>query len=306
MLSAVLIRLGRRRGRPAPGLERLLLPIAVAVFVAATVVAFRNLPHVEGGVRWWLLALSGLVGVPLTVLLNAREYELSARVLGHRVPFLESARVSLIASAANQLPVPGSVLVRVRALRRLGSSYGKAGSSTAIVGLAWIAITGILAGAFQLSASRWGFGAALITIGLAVLMLSFGLMAPQVRIRSDRWALMRQIALVEAALVVVLAVRFSLALRALGFDVSASQAVALTISVVVASALGIFPGGLGIRELLAAGIGPLVGLPASVGLAATAVDRLTALVVLVLTSVVLYLVGFYRTPAPDPATGGEG
>jgi uncharacterized membrane protein YbhN (UPF0104 family) len=282
-----------------------MLPVAVAVFVAATVVAFRNLPRVEGGIRWWLLAASGLVGVPLTVLLNAREYELSARVLGHRVPFLESVRVSLIGSAANQLPVPGSVLVRVRALRRLGSTYGKAGSSTAIVGLAWVATTGLIAGAFQLSARRWGFGWVLLGVGAGVLLLSFGLLAVQVRDRANQLPMMFQIVAVETALVIVVGVRFFLALRALGFDVSASQAAALTISVVLASAVGIFPGGLGIRELLAAGIGPLVGLPASVALAATAVDRLTALVVLGFTSSVLFLAGFYRVPAKARRLDGE-
>jgi uncharacterized membrane protein YbhN (UPF0104 family) len=68
---------------------------------------------------------------------------------------------------------------------------------------------------------------------------------------------------------------------ALGFNVTVAQAAALTVSAVLATATGFFPGGLGIRELLAAGVSPLVRLSSLVGIAVSAVDRLGTLCVLV-------------------------
>jgi uncharacterized membrane protein YbhN (UPF0104 family) len=107
---------------------------------------------------------------------------------------------------------------------------------------------------------------------------------------------------VEAAFVTVAAFRLLLVLRALGFRVSIAQAAALAVSIVVAAAAGFFPGGLGLRELLAAGMSPLVGLPAAVGVLATAADRIVALVVLsILSLVVLWLF-----PGPrSPETSGQ-
>jgi hypothetical protein len=67
---------------------------------------------------------------------------------------------------------------------------------------------------------------------------------------------------------------------ALDVEADLAQVAALTISVVTASALGILPGGFGLRELAGAAIAPLVGLPAAVGVLVVAVDRLIGLPVL--------------------------
>src|SRR6202012_4641630 len=83
-------------------------------------------------------------------------------------------------------------------------------------------------------------------------------------------ATLARIAAVETGLVLVQAVRLALVLRGFGVSISPAQAVALALSGVVAAALGIVPGGLGLREALATGIGPVVGLPASVSLIGTA------------------------------------
>ena len=48
----------------------------------------------------------------------------------------------------------------------------------------------------------------------------------------------------------------------------------------LAAAAGILPGGFGLRELIAAALAPLVGLPASAGFAATAINRVMGIVVL--------------------------
>src|SRR3546814_15607990 len=77
-------------------------------------------------------------------------------------------------------------------------------------------------------------------------------------------AVLRRLVAVEAVSVLVKAVRLYLTLRALRFDPSLAQATSLSLAPVAASALGVFPGGLGIRALLSGLIAPALPLPPSV------------------------------------------
>jgi uncharacterized membrane protein YbhN (UPF0104 family) len=85
--------------------------------------------------------------------------------------------------------------------------------------------------------------------------------------------------------------RLLLTLWGLGYSASVTQGVALSLAGSLGSAVGFLPAGLGVRELLAAGIGPIVGLPAAVSLVATAVDRVLGLVVLAAITAVLVATG---------------
>ena len=76
---------------------------------------------------------------------------------------------------------------------------------------------------------------------------------------------------------------------ALGVEVSGGQALALTVSGAIASAAGIFPAGLGLREAMSAGVAALVDLPASVGFVAASIDRVLGLVVLGIATLALLL-----------------
>jgi uncharacterized membrane protein YbhN (UPF0104 family) len=277
---AFLTRLTRLRSSlRSPVMERLGLILALAIFAATTVVAYRGLPLHERAIHWPLLIFAAVVAVPAMIALNGVEYRLSARFLGHRVAFLQAARVGLIGTAANQLPIPGSALVRMRALNRLGSGYLRATASTAIVGLVWIGVTGLFAGGFILASGKVGLGAPLAGAGAIATVGGFLLLRSQVA-PAERLGLIARLVAVEVAFVAVSGLRYFLVLRALGVRASVAQALALTVSAVLAAAAGFFPGGLGLRELLAAGMSPIVGLPAAVGAVATAVDRAVSLVVL--------------------------
>ena len=120
---------------------------------------------------------------------------------------------------------------------------------------------------------------------------------------APRFMAMRIIA-TEALLVVVQAVRLALVLHGFGVRVSPAQAVALALSGVLAAALGVVPGGVGVREALASGIGPVVGLPASVSLVATAFDRIADLVVIGLAAVAITIFT-HASDDPVEVSGAE-
>ena len=64
--------------------------------------------------------------------------------------------------------------------------------------------------------------------------------------------------------------------------------------------MGFFPGGLGLRELLAAAIGPIVALPAASALLATGVDLLIQLPILAIAALTLTVI-----PAAEADPGPE-
>jgi hypothetical protein len=281
--------------------------LAATVFIGATALALRGLPPLDHPVRWPVLALATLAGVPMVVACNAAEYRVSAGLVGARVGLAPSIRVSVLASTANLLPVPGSAVVRTQALRAAGTSTGRAVSATGVVAVAWLGLTFAAAGALLVATGAApATGVLLLACGsgavaLAALAIVFGLRPP------DPAAAVARVLAVEAALVVVAAVRLWLVVRGLGFEASIGQATALSIAAVVASATGLLPGGLGVRELVAAGISPVVGLPASVGLAATAVARISELAVLAPWGMWLVLRPSPPAPvlAPTPAVAGR-
>jgi len=295
----------RQRAGRSPQTERLLLVAALALFAVLTWVAFQNLPELEQPVRWVPLILIGAIAAPAMAFLNALEYRVAGKILGHRIGLASAIRVSVIATAANRLPIPGAVLVRVGALKRLGSGYGKATSSTATVGLAWMGTSFLAAGVLQYPSGRWEIGTALLGAGIGAVALSYALM---------RWhappgsapGLMAELLLIELGAVLMPTVKFYVALHALGFPVSIAQSAALAVSIVVAASTGFFPGGLGLREAIAAGLSPLVGLPAAVGLLASAVTRVIGLVAFLLLAAVVLLVFGRETPAEARAEAAVG
>jgi uncharacterized membrane protein YbhN (UPF0104 family) len=295
-VAGVLGRLVRLRAAVASVGERKLLAVAVVLFVVASAVAASNLPPVET-VHWPVLLLLPLVGVPATVATNAWEYAVTARLLRHRVPPAEAARVSILSTAANLLPIPGAVLVRTRALRQRGSRLTPALSVTTLIGLAWVGVAGVLAGGLHLVVGERPFGAAVLALGVLVCAGTGVAVTRQAAVSASPADLATVVA-VEVVAVLVAAARLLLALWGLGYDASVTQALALSLAAVLGSAVGFLPAGLGVRELLAAGIGPLVGLPAAVSLVATAVDRLLGLVVLAGVAAVLVATGGHRSERP--------
>lgn len=277
-----------------------MLIASALLFIGVTTLAVANLPELKGSLSLGYLAAAALVGVPLTIGLNSLEFVVSGQIAGHRVRTGDAVRVALIGSAANNLPIPGAATVRVAWLRRSGSTYARALSATFVMGFAWLGTTAVLAGAAQL-AGKWSlFGTLLVVGGVTILIVDAVALRRLVSDPRRRRIIALKAITVETGFVLVLTLRYWLTLSAMGVEPSLNQAIALSLSVVLASAIGIFPGGLGLREVIAAGISPLVSLPASVGLLATAIDRLVALAMM--TLVTLGLVVLAKTGNRSPET----
>jgi len=268
------------RRAPSARTQRLLLAVAAVVFFVGGWLAFRSLDISFDELRWVPLIIAAVIGVPLTLVANTFEYLLSGRMLHHRMPFMPALRLTTISTAANLLPIPGAFLVRVQGLRSLGSRYGKALASTAVIGLVWIGVSCLLASVLLAVSGRWVAAIVLGAAGIPMLAGAWAWLKRAVPVPDERRRLAGLAVAVELFAVVTNAGRIVLILIGLGVDASLGQALVLAVSSSLAAAAGILPGGFGLREVIAAVLAPLVGLPASAGFAATAVNRVMGIVVL--------------------------
>lgn len=267
LLTAVEARL---RYRPPPAIRRLLLIGAIGVFLVGGAFSVHAVEVDPSDLRWIPLLASGIVGVPLTALGGALEYRAMASAAGRKVGLRRALRVTVLASAANLLPLPGSVLVRLKALTGGGSSLGRAAAVTGIVGFTWVAVSLAIAGGFVLAAGRpvlaTGFLFGALVTASSLLLLERG--------RPPWTSGTLSIVGVEVVIVAVAAFRTWLVL--LGLDAPATWSAAFLFPVAgsLTSAVGFLPGGMGVRELLSALLLPLAGVSASVGFLVSALHRL--------------------------------
>ena len=245
-----------------------LLPVAFVAFLGTAALAFAGLP--EGiEVHPWPLVVSALLVCPLSTVANAAEFAATAAIVGERVRPAEALRVAVVSSAANLLPLPGAVAVRTHRLRR-AAGVRRAFAVTAGAGICWLGTALVIAGVADLLDDGRGASVVAVVAGGACVAAS----AVMIRHRGWWWVLASEI-----GQVVVGAARLGLAVAALDVSVGVRQSLGLAVAPVAGSAVGILPGGLGVREAIAATIAALVDLPAAVGGAGAAIDRVLGLVV---------------------------
>jgi uncharacterized membrane protein YbhN (UPF0104 family) len=265
-----------------------LMIFAVVLFVVFTIVAFRHLPPIDKPIRWELILVAGLLVVPMITVLNALEFRLMAHFAEHHPPMLEILQVTILGSAANLLPVPGAVVVRLANLRKAGVRVTRGLNLTAIIGLTWVGAACVLGGVAEMF-SHGDFALIALAVGVGLLGIAIGMLA-RVLDRGDRFAGAVELLAIEGAFVLMQAFRLFLIASALRFNVSYAQSTTLVIAAVSAAAIGFLPAGLGAREAIAALLSPIVGIPAAVGLVITAVDRIVNLIVLLAFAAVVTLV----------------
>jgi len=301
-VARVLDRLSARTESPRG--RRISLGASAAVFAVAMVLSLKGLPEGPQDLVWWAIAVTGLVGIPALIVLSAVEYTASAGVLGHHVRLREALPIALYARAANLLPIPGAALVRMQALKRAGSSYGRAASVTMATALFWLG-GALLVGGLVLVPFHLLIALGFLAGGVVTCALGYVAVRSIVLRRDDdpgtREAVRRSAVLlaVEVLMVAIRGVLFWFIM--IGFDIGGSfqGAMVLPVAVVLASALGFFPAGLGVREVIAGALAHLVGDTAASGVLASGLDRLVSLPVMAVIALTLAVTGHRLIPRGD-------
>ena len=274
-LVRAVARLQRKKG------NRMLYAVAAMLFVASTVYAFREISGIS--LHWGWLGIAALLA-PITLLLNGAEYEVAGRILGHRVRFAESFRIAVLSSAANLLPLPGSFLVKTEALKRKGSGYPAAGRANAALSAGWVTTSLLLAGAVLAVTGQLVIGVIFLVLATASAVITVLLIGRP----ASRWLPNGgRIAAVESGFVIVSSLRIYAVLHGIGVGATFPQSLVLALAGAMAALGAVFPAGLGLREVIAGALSPLVGLEIAAGVLCTAVDRLVGRTIQLVAALVL-------------------
>lgn len=252
------------------------LIVAVALLAGGVVAAVRQQPDVFIHLDWRPALLVMALCVPITVCCGAIVFMLTGRLVGQSVSFGKAMEVTIIGNAANMLPLPGSALVRVASLKLGGGGYKDATAAVLSVTAAWIGVSLAYAAIAILFVTPHVLGLIFLVAGLVVLLIS-GLAIWRMAGGSGTI-----LSLVTVKLIIVAtdAARLFLCLGAIGTVATFAQASALTLSAVVGSAVSVVPAGLGIREVAAAALGPIVDLTLASGFLAATLSRVLAFVII--------------------------
>lgn len=282
------------RARPGPRLRNRLALVSVVVFVGASFVAWFHMPasDLRPG---WLAVVATLAG--LAVGINVVEVRLTGRLADQQIGWRRCLRIVLWGSATNLMPFPGSFLVRTQAVAGERIGWGGSVRATLAPGIAWLICASLVSGGALLQLGSPLVAVLLLTGGGVALVGLWGLLP--VDHRGPRW--MGRLLVLEAVFVVLSAGRLLAALAALGIAAAPTQALVLGAASAWAAAAGIFPGGLGLSELLAGGLGALAGISAASGVLAAAVSRVVGLSVLGGLSAFAWLLSRRRHDPPIAA-----
>ena len=281
-MPTALRRLLDQRAQPLARRARAtILVVATVGIVVATGWAWRSSGLSLADLEWWPIIAAFVIAAPISLALKAAEFDLAARIAGQRPSPARSLEVAVVSSAANLLPLPGSLLVTVRSLSEDGSSYGSALAASAVPGLAWLGITGVVGGGAILVEGPAALGAITILAGLAA-GTAAGILFARTAPDEAGLGLVAAVITVEAGWLAVSALRLGLAVTALGISIEPTQAVALSVAGALTVAIGFFPGGIGMREALIAALSPLIGLPFDAGVLIGSLDRVIWLLFLAL------------------------
>ncbi|MGF1608462.1 MAG: lysylphosphatidylglycerol synthase domain-containing protein [Kiloniellales bacterium] len=267
------------------GLRRIALWVSVAVLLAGLVISMQAQPDVLTGLDWRYLLLVMLLGVPLMVALNAMEFLLTGRLLGRRIRIVDALEITVVGTAANMLPLPGGVLVRLAGLKAAGARFGQGVAASFLIFFVAAGIAAVYSGLWiSCLDSTWAGPVIAVSGGLLLLLSAVAAM----RLEGGFPAL-TIIAATRLGLVLVTASRIYLCFLALGIPASFAQASGLSVSGVMSSVVAFVPAGLGVRELIAAALSPLVGLAMSSGFMVTFINRLLTIIVVIPIAIFLNL-----------------
>lgn len=293
-MPSALRRLLDQRAQPLPRAARTaLLVVSGIAVVVASAWAWQSSDLRADDIDWLPIVVAFAVAAPASLGLKALEFQVAARVAGQTPPARRSLDVAVVSSAANLLPLPGSLLVTVRSLSEDGTTYGRAIAASAVPGLVWLAITGIVGGTAIGIEGTPVLALVVVLAGVAA-AVGAGLLFRSSAPATGRARLFGAILAVEAGWLGVSAFRLGLTVTALGVSIDPTQAVALSVAGALTVAIGFFPGGLGVREALIAGLAPLIGLPFDTGILLGSLDRVIWLAFLALAAGALAL---FRTGA---------
>ncbi len=273
------------------------LLVSLLIFIGGIILSIQYNPGLIKDVNWVFIFIILLVGVPITVSINAIRYILTGNLIKRKIPIISALNITVFSTVANMLPLPGGVLVRIAGLKTVDISYQKGISATILVFIVWVAMTCLYAASalYLITFEVTIIEITVYVVGIVLLGLSIYLLK---KMRAQIWLILLILG-TELFAAATDAFRLWLCFLALSEQVDFLNSSVLTISAVVGSAISIVPAGLGLREATTALIAPIVNISASAGFVVTALNRLIGFIGIIPLVILLQFLNFKQSKFED-------
>jgi hypothetical protein len=274
--------------------KRVGLVVAVLLFCGGLFFSVLAVPDLAQQIRPAPLILLLLIGPPLTMVHSATEFWLTAQATGNPVKWRSALEVTIFASAANMLSMPGGFATRIAALCVHGTSLARGSVSILLFAAIWGGLAFCYSGTALALQGTLGLAALFVGIGVAILSFSAAGFA-RMRVRRS---LPVMAALMRLAYLPFESILLILAAWGIGATIGIKQASVLVVSSFLGLAVSIVPAGLGIREAVIAALSPAIGIAPAVGFLAGAAGRIVYMLGQAIAAIVLLMVRV-KQPAPN-------
>ena len=265
------------------GQHKKLLAFSIILFVSGLAYSVYASQFILSDFRWEYLLIIFIIFMPPTIFINAIRYKLTSSLANNPVNLSTALNVSILSSAANILPLPGGVMVRLANLKAPHNTYSHSIMAIYSTSLLWLSLISIYTGGWLLYFDQYLFGYSLLIPGLGIFLYSsFSINS----ISNSKLTLMMLIA-TEIGSIQIDVIRMFLAFAAIGASISYSQSSVFSITSVMGSIISIVPAGLGIRELFAASISVTVDVQPAHGYIAASINRIIGLAFILPISFIL-------------------
>lgn len=266
-----------------PVVRKRILYFAMVFFIGGIIVSLKAQPDILRNI-----SAGPVIPIILCTLISlcfaAQEMQHTVTLCGRKLSFFHAFETIVIGNAANMLPLPGNVMVKISRLKSIGIHYKNGASVTILMALIGLGLVFVYAGLWLVWLSQIITGIFLTVIGFVVLLLTY---LQLTYLFSDKQPVILKLILIRLIQIMLHGTRFYLCLLALGIAGGFAQASVLTISSVLSSAIAIVPAGLGIQELFAAGIGPFIGLTAASAFLISSLNRILGICTIFVLSGIL-------------------
>lgn len=281
-LNPAMLSLRQRLAHHRERLRAYGLAVAFAIFIGGLAWAISSVPDLVTRLRWTPLPALLLIGAPLATVLNAVEIYVMSRIAGGPMKWRTAMEVTVYASAANMLPLPGGAMTRLAAMKAHGVSYRIGTSLTLLSFCVWGSLAFLYSAVALVLIGQARLSAGFALVGIASLLVS------AVGFRQfGQWRLLGLIGLMRVVSFPIEAVRLMLAMLAVGATLGFLQSSALVVSSFIGASVSIVPAGLGVREGVIALLSPVVDVDPAVGFLAATTGRVMWMLGLALTAAVI-------------------
>lgn len=268
-------------------IKPVLMTLAVLLFCGGLFLSLRATPEFLDTVRIRPLILITLCLVPCVLFICALDFQMLARLCGVKAPLLSALEVIIYTHAANMLPIPGSITVRLAALKARGVALQRSGGVMLLFTLLWCSAAFCYSAAWLAFQAPMMIAAPFAATGFALLVFCVVAIS---RFRLDPKA-MALVGGLRFSLVAFDALILLVAVHAVGGEAAYQQTAILVVSSCVAS---IVPAGIGVRETVIAMLAPFAGIDPATGFLAGAAARFSAMAFLAVASVFIMAARRFR------------